>query len=64
MSITRSLYQCDRGGAAYVPLDVEWGMQGEYATPAVQECVLFGMAHLTAKGSGKVFRKEQYVSSF
>jgi hypothetical protein len=24
-------------------------MQGEYATPAVQECVLFGMAHLTAK---------------
>lgn len=48
MSITRSLYQCDRGGAAYVPLDVGWGMQGEYATPAVQECVLFGLAHLTA----------------
>lgn len=49
MSITRSLYQCDRGGAAYVPLDANWGMQGEYATPAVQECVLFGMAHLTAR---------------
>lgn len=49
MSITRSLYQCDRGGAAYVPLDADWGMQGEYATPAVQECILFGMAHLTAK---------------
>lgn len=49
MSISRSLYQRDRGGAAYVPLDVGWGMQGEYATPAVQECVLFGMAHLTAK---------------
>ncbi|MDX1447363.1 MAG: hypothetical protein R3333_14340 [Lishizhenia sp.] len=43
------MYQSDRGGAAYVPLDVGWGMQGEYATPAVQECVLFGMAHLTAK---------------
>lgn len=49
MSIARSLYQADRGGAAYVPLDAGWGMQGEYATPAVQECVLFGMAHLTAK---------------
>lgn len=49
MSISRSLYQSDRGGAAYVPLDVGWGMQGEYATPAVQECVLFGVAHLTAK---------------
>lgn len=42
------MYQADRGGAAYLPLDAKWGMQGEYATPAVQECILFGMAHLTA----------------
>jgi hypothetical protein len=49
MTITRSLYQGDSGGVAYLPLDVKWGMKGEYATPAVQECVLFGMAHLTAK---------------
>lgn len=49
MTISRSLYQGDSGGSAYLPLDVKWGMQDEYATPAVQECVLFGMAHLTAK---------------
>jgi hypothetical protein len=49
MTISRSLYQSDSGGSAYLPLDVKWGMQDEYATPAVQECVLFGMAHLTAK---------------
>lgn len=47
--MARRLYQADWGGAGYVPLDVKWGMQGEYATPAVQECVLFGMAHMTAK---------------
>jgi hypothetical protein len=49
MMITRSLYQADSGGAAYVPLDAKWGMEGEYATREVQDCVLFGMAHLTAK---------------
>jgi hypothetical protein len=49
MTITRSLYQADKGGSAYIPLDGKWGMEGEYATPEVQECVLFGIAHLTSK---------------
>lgn len=49
MNITRSLYQADRGGRAYIPLDEKWGMQGEYATREVQDGVLYGMAYLTAK---------------
>jgi hypothetical protein len=49
LTMRRNLYQADRGGSAYIPLDEQWGMAGEYATPEVQECILFGMAHLTAK---------------
>jgi len=49
MTIRRTLYQADSGGPAYSPLDEQWGMAGEYATPEVQDCILFATAHLTPK---------------
>ncbi|MBD3344388.1 MAG: hypothetical protein GF401_04920, partial [Chitinivibrionales bacterium] len=32
ITIHRSLYQADRGGKSFVPLEEHWGMQGQYAT--------------------------------
>jgi len=41
MALERNLYQSDSGGASYVPLDRQWGMEGEFATVDVRESVLF-----------------------
>ena len=45
----RSLYQADSGGKCYVPLDVAWGMVGQFATVEVREAVLFATAQLTPR---------------
>ena len=47
MTIERSLYQHDRGGAAFAPLDAAWGMRDHYATLGVREAVCFASAHCT-----------------
>ena len=47
MVLARNLYQRDYGGATYVPLDRQWGMEGEFATVAVRESVLFSCALVT-----------------
>ena len=39
MVLPRKVYQADRGGACFVPLDASWGMQGEFATVRVREAV-------------------------
>ena len=43
MKLSRNLFQADEGGPAYVPLDVMWGMVGEFATVEVREAVLFAV---------------------
>ena len=47
MILRRNLYQADRGGPVYVPLDRHWGMVGEFATVEVREAVLWASAHVT-----------------
>lgn len=47
MKVSRRLYQADRGGDCYIPLDEAWGMKNQYATVEVQESLLFACAHLT-----------------
>ena len=47
MRLSRNLFQSDRGGASYVPLDGMWGMVGAYATLEVREAVLFAAALMT-----------------
>ena len=32
MALPRRVYQADRGGKTYVPLDAAWGMENEFAT--------------------------------
>jgi len=39
--VSRRIFQQDNGGQTYIPLDVAWEMQGEFATRDVRECVLY-----------------------
>jgi hypothetical protein len=55
IDIQRGLYQADRGGSAYVPLDVFWEMQGHYAVVDVREAICFAMAHMTADETAQLF---------
>ena len=57
MWLTRNLYQADRGGPSYVPLDHHWGMVGQFATVDVREAVLFGCAHITPEETVQVLDK-------
>lgn len=57
MELGRNLYQADAGGAAYVPLDVQWGMAGEFATVEVREAVLLACVHITPEESVQLLRK-------
>lgn len=57
MIIARSLYQADRGGESFVPLEEKWGMQGHYATIEVREAVAFSAAHCTPEETGRIFGK-------
>lgn len=57
MWLTRNLYQADRGGPSYVPLDHHWGMVGQFATLEVREAVLFGCVHITPEETVQVLAK-------
>jgi hypothetical protein len=60
MRLARNLYQADRGGPAYVPLDVHWGMVGEFATIEVREAVLFACAHVTPEETAQLLHKSAW----
>ena len=55
IDIQRGLYQADRGGPAYVPLDIFWEMRGHYAVVDVREAICFAMAHMTANETAQLF---------
>ena len=57
ITLHRSLYQADRGGKTYAPLDEMWGMADEYATPEVREACLFTLAHVTAQETAAILKK-------
>ena len=57
MVLERKLYQSDYGGATYVPLDRRWGMEGEFATVAVREAVLFSCALVTPEETEQLLAK-------
>ena len=57
MSLARNLYQADYGGSAYVPLDRQWGMEGEFATVEVRESVLFSTALVTPEETVQLLEK-------
>jgi len=47
MVLPRKIYQADRGGASFVPLDAAWGMQGQFAAVEVREAVLYSCGLVT-----------------
>jgi hypothetical protein len=53
----RNLYQSDSGGKCYVPLDIAWGMVGQFATVEVREAVLFATAQLTPRETEALLEK-------
>ena len=57
MVLARNLYQSDYGGASYAPLDRQWGMEGEFATVAVRESVLFSCALVTPDETVELLKK-------
>jgi hypothetical protein len=57
MLLDRTLYQSDYGGPAYVPLDRQWGMEGEFATVEVRESVLFSCALVTPDETVQLLEK-------
>lgn len=57
MVLERNLYQRDYGGATFVPLDRQWGMEGEFATVEVRESVLFCCALVTPEETAQLLAK-------
>ena len=57
MVLQRNLYQSDYGGSSYVPLDRQWGMEGEFATVEVRESVLFSCALVTPDETVQLLEK-------
>jgi len=57
MVLKRSLYQHDRGGATFVPLDRQWGMEGEFATVEVRDSVLFSCTLVTPDETVQLLEK-------
>ena len=57
MKLSRNLFQADEGGSSYVPLDVMWGMVGEFATVEVREAVLFAVSLITPEETVNVLEK-------
>ena len=57
MVLERNLYQRDYGGSSYVPLDRQWGMEGEFATVEVREAVLFSCALVTPEETEQLLAK-------
>ena len=41
ITVSRRIFQQDNGGQSFIPLDVAWEMDGEFATRDVRECVLY-----------------------
>lgn len=54
LTLTRNLYQADVGGPTYVPVDVGWGMVGEFATVEVREAILVACALVTPEETAQL----------
>ena len=57
IQMDRRLYQPDKGGRSYVPLDEKWAMQGQYATMEVRESILYSVALMTPEETACLLKK-------
>ena len=57
LTLFRNLFQADEGGPSYVPLDIQWGMVGEYATLEVREALLYAVTLSTPEETVPLLEK-------
>ncbi len=57
ITFSRNLYQEDRGGQAFIPVDRQVGISGRSATPEVRGSVLYASAHATPEEVTQLFGK-------
>jgi len=57
MEVTRRVYQNASDTKSHVPLDVAWGMAGEFLTVEVREAVAFACAHVTPEETAELLAK-------
>jgi len=57
ITVSRRIFQQDSGGQTFVPLDVVWEMQGEFATREVRECVLYMSALMSPTDTEECLQK-------
>ena len=62
MKLSRNLFQADEGGSSYVPLDVMWGMVGEFATVEVREAVLFAVSLSRQRKRSMCWKRQLCIS--
>ena len=44
LKVVRRVYQPDAGGKCHIPLDIAWGMEGQFATVEVRDATLYAVA--------------------
>ena len=52
-----NLFQSNKGGKTFIPLDRNWGMVDEFATADVRDAILFGSSDLSPCMAEKFFKK-------
>ena len=57
VKVERRLFQADRGGACYVPLDDAWGMKDAYGTIEVREATAYAVALMTPQEAANLLAK-------
>lgn len=57
LTLSRRLYQADRGGSTHAPVDAAWGMVGQFATPEIREIAAFHLALMTGDEAEQALRK-------
>lgn len=57
MDLSRNVFQSNKGGKAFIPLDRNWGMVDEFATSDVRDAILFGSSDLSPCTAEKLFKK-------
>ena len=57
MELSRNVFQTNRGGKTFIPLDRKWGMVNQFATTDVRDVILFGSSDLSPRVAGTFFKK-------
>jgi hypothetical protein len=57
ITLSRRLFQQDKGGSAFIPLDHKWGIDREFATPEVRESICFACGLMTPEETETLLKK-------